>query len=347
LIASAAPAWAEPKDEASTNQSISDKASELMNLGVAQYAKGNLDDARRAFLEAFELAPHHTIASNLAEVEIKLGRYREASEHLNYVLRSLPESATDERESAEKDLGRCRERVGVVRVAVSVAGASVTLDGKKLGTAPLETELWLDPGEYVVEARHAGYEPASQHVVAKAGESRDVTLSLGALPQPGHPNEERTDRHDAIQTDSGMEPKTIVLIGGGALTLASATVGTIFLVKSGAASDDADAAAAQIKKEQPILWEQNKACLLEPSERSPACATLSKAQKDERTFKNVAIGGFIAAGAFAVGTVATYLLWPDKGTSAGAGTFGSRRRVMIAPLVDGTARGVTAAFLLP
>jgi tetratricopeptide (TPR) repeat protein len=346
FLASSGPAWAAPPDKAGPTQASVDKASELMNQGVAQYSKGNLEGARQAFLEAFELAPHHTIASNLAEVEIKLGRYREASEHLNYVLRSLPPNAADERESAEKDLGQCRERVGVVRVAVSVQGAAVILDGKEIGTAPLETELWLDPGEYVVEARHTGYQPASARVVAKPGESHEVKLSLGALPASGL-RDAPPERHDEVEADSGMQPKTLVLIGGGALTVAAATVGTIFLVKSGAASDDAEAALAQITKEAPGPAADNMACLLEPDERPKACATLTEAQNDEKVFKNVAIGGFIAAGALAVGTVATYLLWPDEKAKSARGVRTPGRRLTVAPWLDRDARGFTAEFSFP
>jgi hypothetical protein len=318
-----------------------------MNQGVSQYSKGNLEAARRAFLEAFELAPHYTIASNLAEVEIKLGRYRDASEHLNYVLRSLPENAMEERVSSEKGLAQCRERLSVVRVAVSVQGADVTLDGKPVGTAPLETELWLEPGEYVVEARHAGYDSASERVAVKAGESREIVLALGKVTAGGDTPSNSMAPPDEGQHTSGPSAKTIVLIGGGVLTAAAATVGTVFLLKSNAAGDDADQAQLDIAAAEPDLAEEGMACRLEPAARPKACATLTQAQKDEETFRNVAIGGFIAAGAFGVGTVVTYLLWPDEKASS-ATPFGlPRSRVSIAPWIDRDARGVTAEFLLP
>jgi len=317
-----------------------DKASELMNQGVARYAKGNLEGARQAFLEAFELAPHHTIASNLAEVEIKLGRYREASEHLNYVLRSLPPSASDERASSEKDLAECRQRLSVVRVAVSVQGAAVMLDGKELGTAPLETELWLEPGEYVVEARHTGYLPASERVVTRAGESREISLALGVLPAETPAASGTEHRRDEVGSDSGMETKTLVLIGGSVLTVAAASVGTVFLLKSGAAADDVDKALAEIANEEPELAEEGMACRLEPSVRPAACATLSSSQQDEKTFKNVAIGSFIAAGALGVGTLATYFLWPET-TKAEGRSESTRRRVAVMPWLGPEARGVT------
>lgn len=331
-LSSAAPVWA----------GNSDRAAELMNQGVAQYSKGNLVAAREAFLEAFKLAPHHTIASNLAEVEIKIGKYREASEHLNYVLKSLPASATEERASSEKDLAQCRERLSVVRVAVSVQGAAVTLDGKSVGNAPLETELWLEPGEYVVEARHAGYEPAAERVSVKAGESREIMLALGEL-LASNSAPTADDYRGEIRPSSGLSAKTAVVIGGSILTVAAAAVGTVFLVKKNSASEDADKALAQIKIEEPDRWEDGEACRLVPEERPAACATLLDAQNDEKVFKNVAIGGFIAAGALGVGTAVTYLVWPDKKSSSAT----PRSRVAFVPWIDRNARGVTAEFVLP
>jgi tetratricopeptide (TPR) repeat protein len=337
ILTEVAPAWAGPSEE----------ASDLMNQGVQSYSRGNLEAARRSFLAAFELAPHHTIASNLAEVEIKLGRYREASEHLNYVLRSLPPNASEERASSEKGLAQCRERLSVVRVAVSVKGAAVTLDGKSVGNAPLETELWLDPGEYVVEARHSGYEPASERVAVKAGESREVVLALGKSAAPSGTTPNSAAPPDEAEHSPGVSAKAVVLIGGSVLTAAAATVGTVFLLKSSAAGEDADQALAEIKREEPDLWENGEACRLLPEQRPAACATLSQAQQDEETFRNVAIGGFVAAGALGIGTVVTYLLWPDDKASSATPFGRPHRRVSIAPWIDRDARGVTAEFVLP
>ena len=348
ILAVGVPAWAAPPEKAGTTQASSDKASELMNQGVAHYSKGNLEGARKAFLEAFELAPHHTVASNLAEVEIKLGRYRDASEHLNYVLRALPPSATEERMSSEKDLAQCRERLSVVRVAVTVQGAAVTLDGKTLGTAPLETELWLEPGEYVVEARHVGYEPASERVVAKAGESREITLALGQLQAAvGTENILDDARRDDGKTESSIEPKTVVLVGGGVLTLAAATVGTIFILKSGSAADDADKARAEIAREEPDLAAEGRACLLEPAVRPKACATLTGSQKDQANFQSIALGSFIAAGALGAGTVATYLLWPEKKAADESTRWTTRPRLSVLPWIGPKASGITAELLFP
>jgi hypothetical protein len=234
-----------------------------------------------------------------------------------------------------------------VRVAVSVQGASVTLDGKAVGNAPLETELWLEPGEYVVEARHAGYEPASERVAVKAGESREIMLALGALMANDTAAPTADDYRGEIRPSSGMSAKTVVVIGGSVLTVAAAAVGTVFLLKQNSAAEDADDALAEIKIEEPDRWEDGEACRLVPEERPKACATLMDAQHDEKVFKNVAIGSFIAAGAFGVGTVVTYLLWPDKKASSAAPLGLPRSRVSVAPWVDRNARGVTAEFVLP
>ena len=43
--------------------------------------------AHAAFLEAWKLNEHYQIAANLGSMEIKLGRFRDAAEHLAIYLR--------------------------------------------------------------------------------------------------------------------------------------------------------------------------------------------------------------------------------------------------------------------
>jgi tetratricopeptide (TPR) repeat protein len=70
------------------------RAQALMDEGSRHFDKKEWALAREYFLKAWELLQHHTIAANLAEVEIRLGLYREAAEHLSFVLaQALPTRA--------------------------------------------------------------------------------------------------------------------------------------------------------------------------------------------------------------------------------------------------------------
>src|SRR5450432_3751077 len=70
-------------------------AKELVRQGSAEYSKQHWEAARASFQKAWELKRHYAIAANLADVELKLGRYREAAEHLEYALANLPPEHAD------------------------------------------------------------------------------------------------------------------------------------------------------------------------------------------------------------------------------------------------------------
>jgi tetratricopeptide (TPR) repeat protein len=70
---------------------------------------------------------------------------------------------------------------GTLVVTSSVSGAFVQVDGKALGTVPVE--LRLAPGEHSIALRHAGYEPATSRIVLRPNEHRSFALTLKRTPR--------------------------------------------------------------------------------------------------------------------------------------------------------------------
>ena len=75
---------------------------ELVKQGTAEYMKKNWEAARVDFLKAWELKQHYAIAGSLAQIEMKLGRYQDAAEHLKYAIANLPPDHADKRAEAAK-----------------------------------------------------------------------------------------------------------------------------------------------------------------------------------------------------------------------------------------------------
>ncbi len=75
--------------------------------------------------------------------------------------------------------------LGSLRVITNVPGAIVTLDGQDIGVAPA-AKGGLSPGEHVVMARAAGYEPVEQTVTVVAGRERVVSLRF-TIASAGEP----------------------------------------------------------------------------------------------------------------------------------------------------------------
>ncbi|HSN81042.1 MAG TPA: PEGA domain-containing protein [Polyangiales bacterium] len=70
---------------------------------------------------------------------------------------------------------RIAPELGSLRVITNVPGAIVSLDGVDIGVAPA-AKAGLSPGEHVVVARAAGYEPVEQTVTVVAGRERVASL---------------------------------------------------------------------------------------------------------------------------------------------------------------------------
>src|ERR1700742_4017684 len=116
-ISSPEPGNAGDRDASSTDDAA---IKELMRTGIGEYRKNHLEAARTAFASAWELRHHTAIAASLADVEMKLGRFRDAAEHWQYYLASSP----PDRAEAEAQLAECSKHVGRIDVTVEPAAAT-------------------------------------------------------------------------------------------------------------------------------------------------------------------------------------------------------------------------------
>jgi hypothetical protein len=73
-------------------------------------------------------------------------------------------------------------RTGRVRLQVTPPGATVSVDGRAAGSAPLELEL--QQGGHALEVAAPGYRGSRSDLVIVAGESRSMALALDPLPPP-------------------------------------------------------------------------------------------------------------------------------------------------------------------
>jgi tetratricopeptide (TPR) repeat protein len=307
--------------EPAPNEEIdSERAREVKDLtraGIAQYRKGNLDEARAQFAKAWALKQTMELAASLAEVEMRLQRFADAAEHWEYYIQHLPPDRTD----AEFQLAECRKHLGSVRVAVDTPGAVVSLDGEVLGPAPVRRDIWVNPGAHLFQARGHDGKLATQQISIASGEAQMVTLMLGAgAPTDAGPapavaaSEPPRTGADA----SGLSTKTLVILGGSALSLGAMGVGVGFTLKAGAAANDADALRAQIAAAgDPSLAGEGAYCSPPPGERPSQCDAYSAKLDDEENARNVALASFVTGGVLAVGTVVTALLWPAQAAKTG------------------------------
>jgi len=205
-----------------------ERAAFLFRVGNLAYREQRWLEAETAYRAAWALRRSHDVAGNLGEVELRLGRPREAATLLTYSLVHAPSSTPpDKLERTRQFLDSARKQVGVLYVGVNVPGARVMLDGRTLTDDELAGPLFVEPGDRMLEAQAAGHHPAHRIVEASAGSTQQVRLNLPrAAPQ------------QASVRPTRVEPSKVLVVAGGILAGSALAGGVAFTVAANEAADD-------------------------------------------------------------------------------------------------------------
>ncbi|WP_438018186.1 PEGA domain-containing protein [Sorangium sp. So ce315] len=277
---------------------------------------------------AWALNPTFDVAYNLGNTKYQLKKYKEAAQYLSFALRHWPllKGVAKLRPRAEQWLAESRAQVGALKVSVTVAGAEVLVDGKRVGRAPLEGEVFVDPGEHRVEAMHLDYEPSSQTVSVAKGGTAEVKLAITPVRSEAQASAGvKTEGGGSATGARGVGPVAgpsagsveplppekrnwVPVIALGAASAVGLGVGIGMTVASNNASADGHAQADAILK-------AGGGCPDAPAAYSQACAELRSTASRVDTFGRAATVAYTASGVLAIAAV-TYALWPRPGTKA-------------------------------
>lgn len=281
------------------------KVGELFDQAQAAFAKGDKQAAYTAYKEAWTLQKSYDIAGNLGNVELKLGMYREAAEHLDYALANFPPTGEPAAQQLlTKKLDEARKELGRVRILVNVAGARVFVDGKLVGTSPLAEPVYVSPNGCTIEVKLEGYVDGRGAASPSKGSEKSVALSL-------------------VEDHKG--PNTVIVVTGSALTAVSLATAIGFTVAANAKSVAADVDLKTL---------QQTGTLCPNAAISTQCTELRTKLASLTSLHNVAEGAFIGAGVFLLATVA-YAALPIGRGSPGKASGG----VQIVPVVAGSQSG--------
>lgn len=310
------------------------KAAELYRQGAAALKAGRHEEAYDKFQQAWQLKKHFQLAANLGAVELRLGKHRDAAEHLAYFMREAPDAFQEERQQLEQMLTEARQHVGALKVQVE-PGAEVFVDGRSVGTAPLERELFLEPGRRVVEARRAGFERAQADVEASAGTSLMVRIALKRAAPVTKGPDVRGPVGGARAGDQGLEPTSVnwPAIAAGGVALAGIGVGVGFTLAANARDQEADNLLREAADRTP-----RGQSVCDESRLTGRCSRLNGLLEEETRFARGAMAGYVVGGV-AAAVAAGLVIWQPQHTG------GPGRTAKVAPslsldggglLVDGT-----------
>ncbi|HVW27356.1 MAG TPA: hypothetical protein VHC69_18460 [Polyangiaceae bacterium] len=130
----------------------------------------------------------YDVAGQLGYVEYHLKNYGASARYTAFSLAHLPPHETMEtQQRLRMAMDDLRARVGTLHVIVSEPGAEVRTDDVVFGTSPLPGDVYLDPGNYQIEARTSDDRIARQPVVVSAGATYDVQLMFSPPPSAAPP----------------------------------------------------------------------------------------------------------------------------------------------------------------
>ncbi|MFO0663839.1 MAG: hypothetical protein U0174_07805 [Polyangiaceae bacterium] len=357
--------------QASADDATTRAARARFEEGVRFFDKGDYENARAAFLQAYVLKKHPAVLLNLALSCQKGNHPLEASKYFQQFLRDSSQLSEAKRSEAERGLADVRTKLGRVEI-VAAPGSEIFVSGERVGNAPLKDAVDVDPGSHVVSAKSPEGVTTEQKVSTSAGQK--VTVKLGeaarsaepvpapvvtpppkaeppaAEPPPAPqvqdpPEAEPTKKKSLLSPPDNMVPVYIGL-GVGGLGL----IGTIgFAAAKGSAQSSVDSVEAQIRQKRSEEGASAAGTCVNPTTRyANACATL-KDNLDKvdsnATLANVSavvmVLGFVGAGAF-------YLFGPKTHATEGAKPAGAKRALPPLKLsgIDGWLGGETRGVVL-
>jgi len=176
-------AWGQPAPATGpSTDAATDAARAHFKTGIKLYQDQNYAGALAEFEAAYAQKPGPGSLQNVALCQKALFRYGEAADSLERLLTAhAAELSEAERSAAERAKTELAALVGGVRVDVSPATATVTLDGRPFPVPEGGTSARLNVGEHLFSAWAPGYTRASRTLTVASGQSElSVTLELVA-----------------------------------------------------------------------------------------------------------------------------------------------------------------------
>jgi hypothetical protein len=325
-LASGIPAAAQgqprPDAPAATSAAATERARKLYDEAARLYDEGRYAQAYVAFAAAWAIKKQPGMAGNLADCAVKLGKHRDAAEHLRDIVKDTSgEVKEDDKGRARQRLSWVLKQVGVVTIMAGPGAVEIALDGAPLGKSPLADSVFVDPGRHTLDGRREGYAPARVTFDAAAGSTQEVQISLkpkGTDQPPARP---------PIPERRSVVPGAVL----GGVAGAAVVTGAVLLGVGASKRSSVQSTSGSILSE-------HHTCVVGALNYDPRCAQAIAEAHTTATLHDAGVGVLVGGIALTAATVG-YFLWPAPARS---GTRGVRAM----PLVSTTSAGmaVSGAF---
>jgi hypothetical protein len=171
LVASAAPTRAADLESA--------RAEELIRQANALRQRGQDPAALPLFREAYDVARSPRTAAQLGLVELALGYWVSAEDHLTEALAPADHPWIERnREVLEKARAKAQGHVVTLLIEGQPVGADVRVNASGAGKLPLPAPIRVSEGTVTVEVTAAGHEDARRTVILRSGSAERLRFDL-------------------------------------------------------------------------------------------------------------------------------------------------------------------------
>lgn len=175
------------------DESMREEARALLREGNALFKSEEYTGALSKYRAAYAKVASPKILLNIGTTLRRMGRDAEAADAYETYLQHIgPDVPADKKARVRDALREIDQKMGRIRIEVTVEGATVRLDDKIKGVSPLGGSIRVDPGWHRAEAEKDGYQSHSQDIDVAAGEERLIVLRPQESPAPV-PSEEPVD----------------------------------------------------------------------------------------------------------------------------------------------------------
>ena len=199
LSLTAAPSWAE-----------SDPGTEAaIERGIRLREAGKDAEALKAFKAAYRRSKGARALAQIALAEQALGRWVAAERHLDAALKSRDPWINQRREPLKQALAVIRQRLAQLTIDVpDVDGATIKINGRRVGTSPLNRPVSVVAGSAVVEVSAPNYWAMTRTLNLQPGSRAREQFVLVAKPPPPPPPMAATPRPPPPPTGSESNQTT-------------------------------------------------------------------------------------------------------------------------------------------
>jgi tetratricopeptide (TPR) repeat protein len=216
-------------------------AHQHFDRGLDLASRYDYAQALQEFLEAYRLSPHFAVKYNIGQTYIALGLTVEAVAALEqYLAAGKDEIPTERAQQVLAQIAAERALIAEVTFTVNPPGATIQIDGREIGHAPLAESVRVAAGRHLISVNAPDGTQLSRPVMLQGTEQLALTFELPAIAPPGKQQtategnrSEFTARqpknstaHDAYEPESSMRITTLgYALGIAGLALGGAAFG--------------------------------------------------------------------------------------------------------------------------